>query len=476
VPAGYDLIVIGGGAAGLAAARAGAARGARTLLVSDGEIGGECTFTGCVPSKTLIEAAARGTGFAGATAAVRAAVAAVAATETASVLAQEGIEVIRGWAAFTGPLQISVGGRRLRARRFVVATGSRPAVPPVPGLAGSGYLTNENVFGLAGRPARLAVLGGGAVGCELAQAFARLGSQVTVIEAAARLLPGADPEASAVLGEVFAAEAIAVRTGVTVAGVRPAGGGVALELAGGGTVAADRLLVATGRQPVTGELGLAEAGVRVDARGRVGTDRHLATSAPGIYAAGDVTGRMPFTHAAYAMGRLAARNALRGRWERAGVLRTGAIPWVVFTDPEIAQVGLTEQEAAAHRGARVGWLPMTEADRAITARQTAGFVKIIAGGRPVLGGLGGGRVLGATIAATRAGEMIGELALAIRTRMFTGRLAQTSHAYPTWSLAIQQTAAQFLGEFGGRAARPLRAGQDQGLVTSLARSSTSIEL
>jgi pyruvate/2-oxoglutarate dehydrogenase complex dihydrolipoamide dehydrogenase (E3) component len=450
-----DLIVVGGGAAGLGAARTGAAAGARTLLISAGEIGGECTFTGCVPSKTLIEAAARGASFPAAMAAVRDAVTSIAATETADVLAREGVEVVRGQAVFTSRNEVSVAGRTLRAGRFVIATGSRPAIPSAPGLADAEYLTSENVFDLEELPGRLAVLGAGAVGCELAQAFARLGSQVTLIEAAPRLLPATDPAVSHLLGEVFRAEGIGVRTAVAVVGVKHGEKGVTLMLAPGEEITADRLLVATGRQPVTGGLGLAAIGVRLDERGCVVTGRHLATTAPGIYAAGDVTGRMPFTHAAFTMGRLAAHNALRNRWSPPSRFDTSAIPWVVFTDPEVAQVGLTEPQAATSQpGARVAWLPMSEADRAVTAGRTDGFIKIIAGRRRVLGTTGGGRVLGATIVAARAGEMIHEPALAMRTGMFTGRLAQTVHAYPTWSLAIQQTAAQFFGTYGGRTAHP----------------------
>jgi pyruvate/2-oxoglutarate dehydrogenase complex dihydrolipoamide dehydrogenase (E3) component len=460
VPADYDLIVIGGGAAALAAARAGAARGARTLLVSDGEIGGECTFTGCVPSKTLIEAAARGVPFADAMAAVAAAVGVIAATETAQVLAGEGIEVGRGRAVFTSPREITAGGRRLRGRRFVAATGSRPAVPPVPGLAEADYLTNETVFGLREPPRRLAVLGGGPVGCELAQAFARLGSRVTIVEAGSRLLPAADPAASRVIGEVFTAQGIAVRTGAEVTHVESGRDGVTLLLRSEEKIGAGRLLVAAGREPASGHLGLAAAGVRVDERGHIVTDRHLATTAAGIYAAGDVTGIMPFTHAAAAMGRLAARNALRRRWSPPGDFVTSTIPWVVFTDPEVAQVGFTEPQAAAvGRGARVAYLPASETDRAVTAGRTEGFIKIIAGPRRVLGHAGGGRVLGATIVAARAGEMIHEPALAMRTRMFAGRLAQATHAYPTWSLAVQQAAAQLVGRYGGRAAHPAHPAQ-----------------
>lgn len=460
---GYDLIVIGGGAAGLAAAQAGAAVRARTLLVSDGEIGGECTFTGCVPSKTLIEAAARGAAFGVAMAAVHEAVGAIAATETAEVLQRHGIEVVRGRAAFTAPREITISGQTLRARGFVVATGSQPAIPPVPGLTEIPFLTNENVFDLDALPASLAVLGGGAVGCELAQAFGRLGSDVTVIEAAPRLLPAADPAISKVISQIFAGEGITVRAGCPVAKAEtgPGGQGCVLHLRDGTQVAAGQLLVATGRVPVTSGLGLAAAGVDVDARGAVLTDRHLATTAPGIYAAGDVTGLMPFTHAGYAMGRIAARNALRKRWSPPGRFSTAAIPWAVFTDPEVAQVGITEAQAARVRGAQVASLPMGEVDRAVTAGRTEGFVKLIAGPRAVTGRFGGGRVLGAAIVASRAGEMIDEVALAMRAGMFTGRLAQTTHAYPTWSLAIQQAAAQFFGGYGGRAAHPPRPGDQE---------------
>jgi pyruvate/2-oxoglutarate dehydrogenase complex dihydrolipoamide dehydrogenase (E3) component len=396
----YDLIVIGGGAAGLAAARAGAA----------------------------------------------------------AVLNRQGIEVLRGHAAFTSPRQVTAGGRALRSRGFVLATGSRPAIPPIPGLTEVGFLTSEDVFGLEALPASLAILGGGAIGCELAQAFGRLGSQVTVIEAAPRLLPAADPGASRVIGQVFAAEGITVRTGSPVEKIEvsPNGPGCLLRLHDTSEAAAEQLLIAIGRTPVTEGLGLEAAGVRTGKRGRIVTGRHLATTAPGIYAAGDVTGLMPFTHAAYAMGRIAARNALRKRWQPPGSFAAAAIPWAVFTDPEVAQAGLTEEQAARTRGACVAYVPMREVDRAVTAGRTGGFVKIIAGPRRLTGGLGGGRVLGATIVASRAGEMIGEVALAMRAGVFTGRLAQTTHAYPTWSLGIQQAAAQFFaGGYGGRTARPV---------------------
>jgi len=201
--------------------------------------------------------------------------------------------------------------------------------------------------------------------------------------------------------------------------------------------------------------GLDAAGVATQ-RGFIATDDHLATSNSGVWAVGDVTGKLRLTHAADEMGRVAATNALSPRWQHRR-FDPSAIPWVTFTTPEVARVGVTEAGAAAH-GARVAFLPMTEVDRAIVSGQTAGFVKLIAGPRPLIRGLGGGRILGATIVAARAGELIHEPALAMRTGMFTGRLAQTVHAYPTWSVAVQQAAAQFFIEIGGRQARPAKPG------------------
>ena len=448
----YDLIVVGGGAAGMAAVRAAARAGARPLLVQRGPIGGDCTFTGCVPSKALIEAAARGKSFTEAMAAVRRAVETIAATEGDDVFRQEGVEVVHGWATFRSPRELDVDGSVLRSRRFVIATGTEPAVPSIEGLAELDFLTNENVFQLEAQPSSLAVLGGGAVGCELAQAVRRLGSEVTVIEALDRLLPREEPEASEVIAEAFAAEGIDVRTGQKVIRAEPLErkGAARLHLEGGDSLVTDRVLVAVGRRGATADLGLESAGVETE-RGLVKVDRHLATTARGIWAAGDITGLLPFTHAADEMGRIAAANALSRRPRRS--FDGSAIPWVTFTAPEIGRVGLTEAEAAGH-GARVAYLPMSEVDRAVVAGETRGFVKLIAGPRRVLGNAGGGRILGATIVASRGGELVHEPALAMRTGMFAGRLAQAVHAYPTWSIALRQTAAQFFMEIDGRTARP----------------------
>ena len=452
----YGLAVIGGGAGGLAAARAGARRGLRTVLISDGALGGDCTFTGCVPSKTLIEAAAHGRPFAEASATMRAVVGRIAATEDAGMLRKEGVEVVEGSARFSGARVLSVDGQSIRAKVVVIATGSRPAVPPVPGLDAVPFLTNETVFDLEDLPGSVAILGGGAIGCELAQAFRRFGSQVHVVEAEQRLLPREEPEASAVLAGTFAAEGIGVHLGASVARVEQVvpGGAVRLVRADGSSVCAEALLVAVGRRPATAGLDAEAGGVELDGRGFIGTDRFLATSATGVYAVGDVTGRLLFTHAADEMGRLAVRNATAGLG-RFGhrAFDTSSIPWVTFCDPEIARVGLTEAEAA-ETGGRVAFVPMSGVDRAIAAGRTEGFVKLIAGPRTLLRGTGGGRLLGATIVAPRAGEMVHEVALAMRTAMFTGRLAQTVHAYPTWSTSLRQAAAQFFMEVNGRRARP----------------------
>ncbi len=212
----FDLVVIGGGAGGLSAARAGVRRGARTLLIQDGPIGGDCTFTGCVPSKALIEAAARGASFTDGIAAVHHAVETIARTETAEVLQAEGINVLAGRGRFVAPRDLDIDGQRIRARHVVIATGAAPAVPPIDGLADIPYLTNENVFDLQRAPTSLTVLGGGAIGCELAQAFRRLGSAVTVIEALPRLVAREEPETSVVLEEAFTRDGIEVLTGRTV--------------------------------------------------------------------------------------------------------------------------------------------------------------------------------------------------------------------------------------------------------------------
>ena len=503
----HDLIVIGGGAAGLAAVRTGLWAGADMALVTDGPIGGDCTFTGCVPSKTLIAAASAGLGFGEAMDRVRTVVEHIAATESAEVWRRRGVTVLEGRARLMTHDTVAVDGKRVTAPRIVIATGSRPAIPPIEGLAdlggsaGGAVLTTDTLFELESRPDSLGIVGGGPTGCELAQALARLGVEVCLFEAADRVLPTEEPEASSIVAAALAADGVKVQTSAPVTGVEVGGSasataegvevsvsrlatavaeepgasdlvtGAGTEVsasgpitgaaqdgngvtvrAGSQSVAVERLLLAAGRAPAADGLGLAELKVKLDRRGWVVTDARLATSIKGVYAAGDVTGRTALTHAADEMGRLAAANAL-GRGPR-GRFREEWVPQVIFTDPEVARVGAVEAEAPPR--SRVAYLPLVEVDRAIIAGRADGFVKIIAGPRPVVRRLGGGRVIGAAVVAPRAGEMIAEVALAMRTRAFTGRLAQTAHAYPTWSHGIQKAAAQFFGEIEGRRARPPR--------------------
>ncbi len=451
----HDLLVIGGGAAGMAAARTAARLHKRVALVQDGPVGGDCTFTGCVPSKTLIEAADDGVPFDQAMSRVRDTVARIAATETADVLRGEGVDVVEGRAQLTGPGSVTVAGRALTAPRMILALGAGPMVPDIPGLRDSEHLTNDTVWDLRTRPDSLTVLGGGAIGCELAQAFARLGTRVTVVEAMDRLLAKEEPEAGAVIGAALARDGVEVCLGTKVTAVRrPADGVVRVELDDGSTVDSAQLLVAVGRRPATDGLDLAAAGVQVDERGYIKVDERLRANGGRVYAVGDVNGGLQFTHAADEMGRTAALNALRFPLRLR--FRSDAVPWVTFTRPEVARVGMSEADAAEH-GGRVAHLPMSAVDRAIAAGRTEGFITLIAGPRLLSRNLAGGRLLGATIVAERAGEMIHEVALAMRVGAFTGRLAQTVHAYPTWSTGVRSAAAQFFFELDGRQARPAEA-------------------
>jgi len=453
----YDIVVVGAGSGGLAAAAVAKFRGASVCIIQDGPVGGDCTWTGCIPSKALLAAAARGELFDEAMRSLRRAVQEIADRETVEVLRLEGHTVIEGRGIVLGEGRVEVGRKVVQGRDVIVSPGSRPAVPPIPGLNSVPFVTNEQIFELEKLPASLAIVGGGPIGCEMAQAFSALGSTVTIVEGEQSLLPRDDPAASALAAAALTAAGVVVRVGQSVSAVESTPGGVAVSLADSTSFVADLLLVATGRAPSHSDMGLQEAGVGFDDRGWIVVDANLRTMAPGIWAVGDAVGSTQFTHAAAHMARLAVENALG-----VGVAKyrkhrfdPGEIPWVTFTSPEIAQVGVSEQAARLVKGARVAELPMSEVDRAVAVNRSSGFVKLIAAPRPVLGFAGGGRLIGATIVAEAAGEMIAEVALAMRTAMFAGRLAQTVHPYPTWSTAIQMTASQFLGTYNGRTARVL---------------------
>ncbi len=448
----YDLVIIGGGSGGLVAARLAQELGAKVALVDKERLGGDCLYAGCVPSKTLIHIAKvahtlrhsqeRGLGPAMPTVAmpqVAATIVGVIATighEEAAYVA--GVDVRFGAATFTNAHTLTVNGMPLTSQRFVLATGSRPAIPAVPGLADIPYLTNEDVFDLAQLPPSLIVIGGGPVGCELSQAFARLGSQVTMVQRAARLLPKEEPEVSQVVQQALAADGVRVILHVQVAEAAHRDGTYQVHLAAAEsdatTVTAAALLVATGRSPNVAGLALEAAGVRYTTDAGVAVDRHLRTSANHIYAIGDVVaGGYRFTHVAAAQAGVAIPNALLPAI-LARSLNETAVPWVTFTDPQAARVGLTEAEARQRFGAavRVQQIPFASIDRAQTEGQTAGFLRLILGKRDA--------ILGAHIVGASAGEMIAEVALAMRHRLGVAGLIATIHAYPTFATGVQQVA------------------------------------
>jgi pyruvate/2-oxoglutarate dehydrogenase complex dihydrolipoamide dehydrogenase (E3) component len=462
----HDLVVVGGGTAGLSAVQAAAAMGKRALLVSEGPLGGECTWNGCVPSKALIEAArirhsvARAgrfgihvgdvsVDFAALMSRVHDVIDSIARYEDEEHLRAAGVSVRRGRAELVGPDELRLDGESVRAPRIVIATGSHPAIPPVPGLADVPYLTNESLFALTSQPSHLVVLGAGPIGLEMAQAFARLGTTVDVIDVVSTYLPREDPDVAALSRRLLESEGVRLTLGAKTSSVSHDGAMFTLDLEVDGEsrrITGDALLVATGRRPNVEGLNLEALGVRMTKAG-IDVDGHLRTSVAGVYAAGDVTGILPFTHAAAYQGRLAARNAL-GKGSSASYR---VVPWVIFTDPEIAHVGLTEAEARKEHGddVHVATLPFTAVDRAVIAGEPDGLMKVITKGKPLVGHAGGGAVLGAHIVGPGAGELIHEFVLAMQVRAFSGRLAQAIHAYPAMSVGVQQVAAQLFA--AGRA-------------------------
>ncbi len=439
----YDLVVIGGGSAGLVAARFGARIGAHVALVERARLGGDCTWTGCVPSKALLKAARiahtvrsaadYGIGVGPPVVAmdqvrayVQRAVDAVYRSETPAMLEAEGVEVLRGLARFVDAKTLDVEGRRVQGRRFLVATGARPRVPEIPGLPEVAFWTSETVFENAVLPKRLTVVGGGPLAAEIAQAYARLGAQVTIV--AEQWMPREDDDARNVLRAVFAREGVRI-VEAAAESVHDAGETVAVT-AGGEMLRSERLLVATGRAPSVAELGLDRAGVTCSAAG-VPVDTRLRTNVEHIYAAGDVLGTEQFTHYAGWQGFYAARNALLPGSAR-GV--ASPVPRVTFTDPELAQAGLTQREAEERFGGRLRvhrW-GLERVDRAVCEGDTTGFVKLVA--RP------DGTLLGATIVAERAGETLGEIVVALAKGLGLDALAGAIHPYPTYGTPLQQIA------------------------------------
>jgi len=431
-----DLCVIGAGSGGLSVAAGAAQMGAAVVLIEKHRMGGDCLNTGCVPSKALIAAAhaahtvraglrfgvngnAPAIDFARVHAHVHGVIAAIAPHDSVERFEGLGVTVIRAAAHFTGPDEVEAGGERIRARRFVVATGSLPAVPPLPGLEAVPFLTNETVFGLTECPSQLVVVGGGPIGVELAQAFRRLGASVTVLEVGT-ILSRDEPEAVAVLRARLVAEGVDLRERTKVASVARSANGIAVMLGDGGTVEGTHLLLATGRRPNFAGLGLEAAGIAATERG-ITVDRGLRTTNRRVFAIGDVAGGPQFTHIAGYHAGLVIRSALFGLPVRADY---AALPWVTYVDPELAHVGLTEAEArGAGHAVSVLVEPLAGNDRAQAEAATEGLAKIVLGRR--------GRILGATIVAPRAGELIGLWGLAIQRRLGIGAIAASLAPYPT---------------------------------------------
>ena len=448
----YNLVVIGAGTAGLICAAGAAGLGARVALIERHLMGGDCLNVGCVPSKGVISASralhhARnstafgvlysektGFDFGAAMERMRRLRADISRHDSAKRFRDElGVDVYIGEGRFTGPDRVEVNGKKLIFRKAAVCTGARAAAPNITGLAEAGYLTNETVFSLTELPPRLAVIGAGPIGCELAQAFNRFGSKVTLVELGPQILGREDADAAGILHQIFVREEIDLQLEVKIIAVEQQANHKLLILERDGQripVAADQILVGVGRAPNVEGLGLETAGVRFDRSGVTVNDR-LQTSNPRIYAAGDICSPFKFTHTADAQARILLANALfKGRQKVSGL----TIPWCTYTDPEIAHVGMYERDAAA-QGIEVTTLtvPLSDVDRAVLDGETEGFARVHLK-------KGTDRILGATIVARHAGEMINEFSLAITSGMGLGAIAKTIHPYPTQAEVIKKLA------------------------------------
>lgn len=435
-----DAAIVGGGTAGLTVAAGMAGFGLSVLLIEQDRLGGDCLSWGCVPTKALVRAAAvahtvreaRRYGIAAGSPevdlpAVMRRVAEVQAEvgrrDSAERFRALGVDVAHGGAAFAAGDWVQAGGRRVRARRIVLATGSRSTLPPIPGLAEAGAWTHVEALQMTALPASLAVLGAGPIGMEFAQIFRRLGTDVTVLEMADAVLAREDPEAAAVVQERLAAEGVRFVVGARVLEVRGGPPSTVVRYGRAGAlseVTVERVLVATGRRANSDVPGIERLGVEATPKG-VGVDAYLRTAAPHVWAAGDVTGGLQFTHVAAYQAKLVVRNALFPLKAR---VDTSAVAWTTYTDPELARVGLTEAEARERLGpVDVFRYPFSDVDRAVIDGRCVGHVKIVADRR--------GRIVGAHVVGADAGDLIQEIVLAMAAGVPVGRIAQTVHAYPS---------------------------------------------
>jgi pyruvate/2-oxoglutarate dehydrogenase complex dihydrolipoamide dehydrogenase (E3) component len=455
-PAGrYDLLVIGAGPGGLTAAREAAALGAKVALIERDLIGGNRLNVGCVPSKAIIRTARLyaemrdaenfggqvpngiGIGFATVMDRMRRIQARISRSLSVERLSEAGIDVHFGEAQFAGPDTVTVAGQFLRFKKALIATGARPLTPLIPGLAATGYLTNENVFNLTECPQRLLIIGGGPLGCELAQAFARFGSHVVIAQDDPTFLAKEERDAAQIISDALARDGVEIHLNTSVVAVRRDGARKIADLVRDGdrySVTVDEVLAGIGRTPNVESLNLEVAGIRYDTATGIQVDDFLRTSNRLVYAAGDACLEYKFTHAAEASARIALGNALflgRGRFSKL------TIPWCTYTDPEIAHVGLYVREAWDQRiPVRTFTILMHDVDRAVTDGEAEGFVKIHVRD-------GTDRILGATIVARHAGEMINGLSLAISAGIGLREFARVIHTYPTQAEAIKMAAAAY---------------------------------
>ncbi|MBI5504053.1 MAG: mercuric reductase [Deltaproteobacteria bacterium] len=451
----YNLVAIGGGAAGLVSAAGAAGLGARVALIERELMGGDCLNVGCVPSKAIISAARAAAAvhngaefglvggekvsidFGRAMERMRRLRADISKVDSAARFRDLGIDVFLGQATFTGSDRLQVGDRELRFTRAVIATGARAAAPPIPGLDQIPYLTNETLFALTELPKRLGIVGAGPIGCEMAQSFARFGSEVHLVEALHGALPREERDAGEIVRNALERDGVRLRCCGKHLRIEKRDDGIHMMVESHGRgydIVVDQLLVSVGRAPNVEGLGLEAAGVEYDAKKGVLVDDRLQTSNKRIFAAGDICSRYQFTHAADFMARVVIQNALFFGRKKASAL---TIPWCTYTSPELAHVGLYPAEAA-ERGMEIDTFTqkLEEVDRAVLEGESEGFVRVHVA-------RGSDRIVGATIVAANAGDLIGTLSLAMTRKIGLGAIASTIHPYPTQGEAIRKTGDQY---------------------------------
>jgi pyruvate/2-oxoglutarate dehydrogenase complex dihydrolipoamide dehydrogenase (E3) component len=440
----YNVIVIGAGTAGLVTAAGTAGLGGRVALIERNLMGGDCLNFGCVPSKALISSARLiqqiresekwgldrqlpQFAFEKVLERMRARRGKIAPNDSQERFESLGVDVFRGEARFVSPHELEVDGQKLRAKNFVIATGSRATVPKIEGIDKADYFTNETIFDeLKEKPESMVVLGGGPIGCELGQAFSRLGARVTIVQHGTQLLPREDADVSEFMQQRFITEGIRVRLTAAAKRVSMRDGKVALEFADAEPVIADAMLIAAGRTRNLRALNLEAAGVDYDEQG-VKVNAYLQTSQPQIYAAGDVTNHLKFTHTADFTARIVVRNILMPFQLLRQRVDWSVVPWCTYTDPEVAHVGLSEKEAKQKNiEYELFVVPLEDVDRAVVESEEAGFAKILTP-------KGSDKILGATIVAPHAGDLLQEFVLAMNAKIGLGKIASMIHAYPTFA-------------------------------------------